>query len=181
MPLQQIIDRRLSGKNKSIGNRERFLRRHKDQIREAVKRAVDGRGIRDMEKGEDIHIPRRDISEPVFGHGQGGKREMVHPGNQDYVRGEPVRPHRPGSAKAAEDLSTGLAPNLAPTVDNPPAGHWLGCVVPKRHAKRSVTRTVLKRQIRAAVYDEKRKQAFNDYFEKLKKQYNIRVNSSALQ
>ena len=37
--LQQIIDRRLAGKNKSIGNRERFLRRHKDQIREAVKRA----------------------------------------------------------------------------------------------------------------------------------------------
>ena len=88
--MQQIIDRRLAGKNKSIGNRERFLRRHKDQIREAVKRAVDGRGIRDIEKGEDIHIPRRDISEPVFGHGQGGKREMVHPGNQDYVRGDRI-------------------------------------------------------------------------------------------
>ena len=88
--MQQIIDRRLAGKNKSIGNRERFLRRHKDQIREAVKRAVDGRGIRDMEKGEDIHIPRRDITEPVFGHGQGGKREMVHPGNQDYVRGDKI-------------------------------------------------------------------------------------------
>ncbi len=28
---------------------------------------------------------------------------------------------------------------------------WLGAVVPKRHAKRSVTRTLLKRQIRAAV------------------------------
>ncbi len=88
--MQQIIDRRLAGKNKSIGNRERFLRRHKDQIREAVKRAVDGRGIRDMEKGEDIHIPKRDITEPVFGHGQGGKREMVHPGNQDYVRGDKI-------------------------------------------------------------------------------------------
>lgn len=88
--MQQIIDRRLAGKNKSIGNRERFLRRHKDQIREAVKRAVDGRGIRDIEKGEDIHIPRRDISEPVFGHGQGGKREMVHPGNQDYMRGDRI-------------------------------------------------------------------------------------------
>ena len=87
---QQIIDRRLAGKNKSIGNRERFLRRHKDQIREAVKRAVDGRGIRDMAQGEDIHIPRRDIAEPVFGHGQGGKREMVHPGNQDYVRGDRI-------------------------------------------------------------------------------------------
>jgi hypothetical protein len=88
--LQQIIDRRLAGKNKSIGNRERFLRRHKDQIREAVKRAVDGRGIRDLAQGEDIHIPKRDIAEPVFGHGQGGKREMVHPGNKDYVRGDRI-------------------------------------------------------------------------------------------
>ncbi len=88
--MQQIIDRRLAGKNKSIGNRERFLRRHKEQIREAVKRAVDGRGIRDIEKGEDIHIPKRDITEPVFGHGQGGKREMVHPGNKDYVRGDRI-------------------------------------------------------------------------------------------
>jgi uncharacterized protein len=88
--LQQIIDRRLAGKNKSIGNRERFLRRHKEQIREAVKRAVDGRGIRDMAQGEDIHIPKRDIAEPVFGHGQGGKREMVHPGNKDYVRGDRI-------------------------------------------------------------------------------------------
>ena len=88
--MQQIIDRRLAGKNKSIGNRERFLRRHKEQIREAVKRAVDGRGIRDMAQGEDVHIPKRDISEPVFGHGQGGSREMVHPGNQDYVRGDRI-------------------------------------------------------------------------------------------
>ncbi len=88
--LQSIIDRRLAGKNKSIGNRERFLRRYKEQIREAVKRAIDGRGIRDVERGEDIHIPRRDISEPVFGHGQGGVREVVHPGNQDYIRGDRI-------------------------------------------------------------------------------------------
>jgi uncharacterized protein len=88
--LQQIIDRRLAGKNKSIGNRERFLRRYKDQIREAVRRAVDGRGIRDMERGEDITIPKRDINEPVFGHGQGGVREIVHPGNQEYVKGDRI-------------------------------------------------------------------------------------------
>ena len=95
--MQQIIDRRLAGKNKSIGNRERFLRRHKEQIREAVKRAVDGRGIRDMEQGEDIHIPKRDISEPVFGHGPGGKREMVHPGNKEYVRGDRIERPKGGS------------------------------------------------------------------------------------
>ena len=88
--MQAIIDRRLAGKNKSIGNRERFLRRHKEQIREAVKRAIDGRGIRDIERGEDIHIPKRDISEPVFGHGQGGVREIVHPGNKEYVSGDRI-------------------------------------------------------------------------------------------
>ena len=90
MALQSIIDRRLAGKNKSIGNRERFLRRHKEQVREAVKRAIDGRGIRDIERGEDIHIPKKDLSEPVFGHGQGGVREVVHPGNQDYLRGDRI-------------------------------------------------------------------------------------------
>ena len=35
--------------------------------------------------------------------------------------------------------------------DSPPAGWWLGAVVPKRHARRAVTRSLLKRQIRAAV------------------------------
>ncbi|MFN7725775.1 MAG: YeaH/YhbH family protein [Rubrivivax sp.] len=89
--MNSIIDRRLAGKNKSIGNRERFLRRNKEQVREAVKRAIDGRGIRDMERAEDIHIPKKDLTEPVFGHGQGGQREMVHPGNQDYLRGDRIK------------------------------------------------------------------------------------------
>lgn len=88
--LQQIIDRRLSGKNKSIGNRERFLRRYRAQIREAVGRAIAGRSIRDLERGEDITLPRRDVSEPVFGHGPGGDREYVHPGNKEYVKGDRV-------------------------------------------------------------------------------------------
>jgi uncharacterized protein len=95
---QQIIDRRLSGKNKSIGNRERFLRRYKEQIKGAVRRAIDGRGIRDLERGEDIRIPKKDISEPVFHHGQGGQRDMVHPGNQDYVAGDRIKRPKGGGA-----------------------------------------------------------------------------------
>ena len=35
-------------------------------------------------------------------------------------------------------------------VDEFPSGSWLGAVVPKRHARRSVTRNLLKRQIREA-------------------------------
>ncbi|KQW35476.1 YeaH/YhbH family protein [Rhizobacter sp. Root404] len=99
--LQQIIDRRLAGKNKSIGNRERFLRRHHAQVRDAVRRAVDGRGIRDMERGEDIRIPKKDISEPVFGHGPGGTREMVHPGNQEYVTGDQIERPKGGGGKGS--------------------------------------------------------------------------------
>ena len=99
--MQQIIDRRLAGKNKSIGNRERFLRRYKDQIREAVRRSVDGRGIRDMERGEDIHIPKKDLNEPVFGHGQGGVRETVHPGNQDYLRGDRIERPKGGGGSGS--------------------------------------------------------------------------------
>jgi len=90
MAIQSIIDRRLAGKNKSIGNRERFLRRYRQQVKEAVKRAIDGRGIRDIERGEEIRIPKKDLSEPVFGHGPGGVREVVHPGNQEYVRGDRI-------------------------------------------------------------------------------------------
>ncbi|MBA2723249.1 MAG: YeaH/YhbH family protein [Methylibium sp.] len=103
--MQQIIDRRLAGKNKSIGNRERFLRRHKDQIREAVRRAVSGRGIRDIEQGEDISLPKRDVSEPVFHHGQGGSREMVHPGNREYVRGDRIKRPEGGTGRGGSQAS----------------------------------------------------------------------------
>ena len=88
--LHQVIDRRLSGKNKSIGNRERFLRRYRDQIKDAVRKAVGDRSIHDIEAGTDITLPRRDVSEPVFNHGPGGSREMVHPGNQEYIKGDRI-------------------------------------------------------------------------------------------
>ncbi|OGB34162.1 MAG: hypothetical protein A3F78_20340 [Burkholderiales bacterium RIFCSPLOWO2_12_FULL_61_40] len=104
----QIIDRRLSGKNKSIGNRERFLRRYKDQIGEAVRKAVSGRGIRNMEQAENITIPKKDIGEPVFHHGKGGIRDTVHPGNKDYVRGDRIaRPKGGAGGRGSQASDTG--------------------------------------------------------------------------
>ncbi|MEW9900095.1 YeaH/YhbH family protein [Chitinivorax sp. PXF-14] len=85
-----LIDRRLQGKNKSAINRERFLRRHKAQIKEAVARAVKGRSITDIESGEKVSIPVKDIGEPTFGHTRGGIWETVHPGNQEYLKGDRV-------------------------------------------------------------------------------------------
>ena len=54
------------------------------------------------------------------------------------------------------ELSTGIEPVAPSPVDepvdkSPPLGLWLGLVVPKRHARRAVTRSLLKRQIRAAM------------------------------
>ena len=50
------------------------------------------------------------------------------------------------------ELSTATDTRVATAVDDPAAiGVWLGMVVPKRHAKRSVTRTLLKRHIKAAM------------------------------
>ena len=100
--LHQVIDRRLSGKNKSIGNRDRFLRRYRDQIREAVRKAVGDRSIHNIEEGTDITLPRRDVNEPVFGHAPGGTREMVHPGNREYVRGDKIpRPQGGGGGNGS--------------------------------------------------------------------------------
>ena len=99
--MQHIVDRRLAGKNKSIGNRERFLRRYQGQVRDAVRRAIDKRGIREIEQGEDIHLPKRDISEPSFGHGSGGAREIVHPGNREYMRGDHIERPQGGSGRGS--------------------------------------------------------------------------------
>jgi uncharacterized protein len=99
-----IVDRRLAGKNKSIGNRERFLRRYREQIRDAVREAVAERSIRDIEQAHSIGIPKKDISEPVFQHGPGGVQDIVHPGNIDYRRGDRIA--RPPSGKGRGSSAT---------------------------------------------------------------------------
>ncbi|HJV07518.1 MAG TPA: YeaH/YhbH family protein [Chromobacteriaceae bacterium] len=96
--MSHIIDRRLNGKNKSAVNRERFLRRFKAQIKEAVSRAIKGRSITDMDSGEHVSIPVKDIAEPVFHHGAGGVWEQVHPGNEEFVRGDRLPRQQGGGA-----------------------------------------------------------------------------------
>ena len=103
-----IIDRRLAGKNKSVGNRERFLRRYKQQIADAVRRAVAQRDIRHIEQAENITIPRKDIHEPIFRHGPGGVRDTVHPGNVDHVRGDRIaRPEGGGDGAGRQASDSG--------------------------------------------------------------------------
>jgi len=102
--LTYLIDRRLQGKNKSAINRERFLRRYKGQIKDAVGRAIKGRSITDIENGEKISIPVKDVNEPNFGHAHGGVWETINPGNKEYQKGDQFsRPRSgggPGRGKA---------------------------------------------------------------------------------
>lgn len=89
--MSHFIDRRLNGKNKSTVNRQRFLKRYKTQLKRAVADAVNKRSITDIDSGEQVGIPSRDISEPQFRHGKGGSREMVHPGNKEFLPGDRIR------------------------------------------------------------------------------------------
>ena len=86
--MSHIIDRRLNSKNKGAVNRRRFLDRYSKHVKKAVKEAVNKRSITDMERGEEVHIPADDISEPVFGHGRGGRRGIIHPGNKEFKAGD---------------------------------------------------------------------------------------------
>jgi len=88
--LTYLIDRRFQGKNKSAVNRERFLRRYKKQIKQAVERAIKGRSIIDVANGEKVSIPARDVGEPSFGHTHGGVWEAVCPGNTEYLKGDRI-------------------------------------------------------------------------------------------
>ena len=95
--MSHFIDRRLNSKNKSTVNRQRFLKRYKSQLKRAVSDAVNRRSITDIEGGEKVGIPSKDISEPTFHHGQGGSRDMVHPGNKEFEAGDRVQRPEGGS------------------------------------------------------------------------------------
>ena len=70
-----------------------------------------------------------------------------------HLAARPTVPAKPvkNLSTAVGELSTGDAlPVHSPVDDLAADACWLGAVVPKRHAKRAVTRSLLKRQIRAA-------------------------------
>lgn len=73
----------------------------------------------------------------------------------------PTPASKPVTKRSKMELSTSDAPVMVETVDDSVSstpttlasapGLWLGLVVPKRHARRAVTRNLFKRQMRDAV------------------------------
>ena len=102
-----LIDRRLNPRDKSLGNRQRFLRRARRQIKEAVDKAVNERGVADAGNGGKISIPSKGITEPRFRHSStGGNHERVFPGNKEYVPGDKLpKPQQGGGEGGGKEAS----------------------------------------------------------------------------
>lgn len=107
--MHHFIDRRQNPKGKSLGNRQRFLRRARHHIKEMVNQSVKDRAVSDIASGEKISIPTRGIDEPrITNSPTGGYRQRVLPGNKEFVVGDTFpRPKQGGGEgqgkKASED------------------------------------------------------------------------------
>lgn len=111
--MSQLIDRRMNAGKKSTVNRQRFLRRYKNQIKEAVSNAIGKRSITEIDRGEKVTIPTKDLAEPRFTRGKGGYVEQVLPGNDEYLSGDKI--NRPQQNK--QGGSGGEASNSGEGVD----------------------------------------------------------------
>lgn len=86
-----IVDRRLNPGGKSLVNRQRFLRRAKALVQQAVRDSLKDRSIKDLEQEGEVTIARDEVHEPTFRRGQaGGNREHILPGNKEYLQGDEI-------------------------------------------------------------------------------------------
>ena len=102
-----FIDRRLNPKGKSLANRQRFLRRARAQIREAVQKSLKDSGVADIAKDRKIRISTQGTKEPRFrlDPKKAGKRDFVLPGNKDFVPGDQIKKPQQGQGGAGKDAA----------------------------------------------------------------------------
>ena len=86
--MSTIIDRRLNPRDKTIKNRQKFIERSREQIKKAVRDAIDSGNIADIENGK-VRVKTKGVDEPTFttDHQTGDKRYVL-PGNEDHVVGD---------------------------------------------------------------------------------------------
>jgi uncharacterized protein len=107
--MANFIDRRLNPKDKSLGNRRRFIRRVRAHVKQAVDEAVKRRGIADVDRGGKVSVPADSIGEPHFHHSsEGGRRERVLPGNKHFRAGDRIdKPPQGGGGRGRKGAPDG--------------------------------------------------------------------------
>jgi uncharacterized sporulation protein YeaH/YhbH (DUF444 family) len=93
-----IVDRRLNPGGKNFENRQRFLRRAKRMIERAVREASRERSIEELENPGEITISAESTRQPTFHHTRGARRDLILPGNREYVEGDRIERPRGGAA-----------------------------------------------------------------------------------
>ncbi len=100
MTPSHFIDRRKNPKGKSLGNRQRFLKRARAHIKEAVNKSLRERSLKEIDKGEKITIPSKSTAEPRFRlDPEKGERDIVHPGNKEFGQGDRIKKPPKGAGK----------------------------------------------------------------------------------
>jgi len=95
MPI--YIDRRLNPKDKSLGNRQRFLKRAREELKRTIKEQVKAGKITDVDAEHRVPMPARGTSEPTFRPDRSsGEREYILPGNKEFAPGD--RLPKPGAS-----------------------------------------------------------------------------------
>lgn len=86
-----IIDRRKTNKNKSVGNRQKFIKRYKSRIKRSVDRIASKKGITDVLKDRKITINQDEIEEPSFNFDMTtGERDIIFTGNKSLKKGDKI-------------------------------------------------------------------------------------------
>ncbi|MGH6877652.1 MAG: YeaH/YhbH family protein [Rhizomicrobium sp.] len=100
--MSHFIDRRLNPKGKSLANRQRFLRRARAQIREAVHKTLKDAAVADIGRDRKIRISTKGTREPKFrlDPRAGGERDFVLPGNKEFTAGDEIKKPRGGDGKS---------------------------------------------------------------------------------
>jgi len=102
-----IIDRRSNGDlrnpgSKSTGNRQKFIKRTREEIRKSIHDTLGKRSIQGSGDSQDVVITRKGIDEPQFNHNpQTGSRDIVLPGNKDFVEGDQLEKPKGGSGSGS--------------------------------------------------------------------------------
>ena len=102
-----IIDRRKNGDlrqpgSKSSNNRQKFIKRTKKEIRKSIHDTLGKRSIKGSGDAQDVVINRKGIDEPQFGHNpKSGSRDIVLPGNKDFVEGDLLQKPKSGQGGGA--------------------------------------------------------------------------------
>ncbi|KFC64834.1 Stress response UPF0229 protein YhbH [Bosea sp. LC85] len=110
MPI--FIDRRLNPKDKSLGNRQRFLHRVRAELKRSLQEQIRAGKITDVDGEHAVSMPANGTDEPGFrSENDSGRRQRVMPGNKQFAPGDRLpKPGRGGGS--------GSSPGLQPSEDD---------------------------------------------------------------